>query len=137
MSRILLVSGDPSLRTEINEALAGECYQIRFAPDGLRGIAILVEEPTDLIIADWTTSAKDEVESLRRMRLEYHDLKRLAITESGTPEAVIDALRGHVCDFLSKPFTASELRNAVSNVLAGCPAEGIEVASARSGWIEL
>lgn len=103
MSKILLVSDDPSLCEEIHEALAGESYAIRYVLDGRRGIAMLVEEPTDLIIADWTTTAREEVESLKQLRLECHDVKRLVITESGTPEVVIDALRGHVCDFLTKP----------------------------------
>lgn len=137
MSRILLVSSDPSLREEIRKALAGESYELRCAPDGRRGIAMLAEEPTDLIITDWTTPVQDEVESLKLLRLEHHDVKRLAITECGTPDAVLDALRGHVCDFLTKPFTADELRAAASNALAGCPAAGIEVASAHPEWIEL
>ena len=137
MTKILLISGDPSLRKEIRAALAGGGYEIRAAPDGRRGSRMLAEEPTDLIIADWTTTASDEVESLKRLRLEHHAVKRMVITESGTPDAVIDALRGHVCDFLTKPFTAAELRAAVSSALAGCPAAGIEVASAHSEWIEL
>ena len=87
MSRILLVSSDPSLREEIREALAGESYELRCAPDGRRGIAMLAEEPTDLIITDWTTPVRDEVESLKLLRLEHHDVKRLAITECETPDA--------------------------------------------------
>jgi DNA-binding NarL/FixJ family response regulator len=137
MNRILLVSSDPSLREEIHEALAGESFALRCAPPLRHGITMLAEEPIDLIITDWTTAAKDEVESLKRLRFEHNDVKRLAITKFGTPDAVLDALRGHVCDFLTKPFTADELRAAVSNALAGCPAAGIEVASAHPGWIEL
>lgn len=69
MTRILLVSDDQSRRGGICEALAGEGYEIRCARDGRRGLAALAEEPTDLIIADWTTAAGDEVGA--DMRPEY------------------------------------------------------------------
>ena len=137
MSKVLLVSDDPSLREGIREALAGGGYAIRCAPDGRRGAAMLAEEPADLIITDWTAAAGDAVESLKRLRFEHHDAKRLAVVEGGTPEAVIDALRWHVCDFLTKPFTADELRAAVSNALDRCPAARVEVVSAHPGWVEL
>jgi CheY-like chemotaxis protein/anti-sigma regulatory factor (Ser/Thr protein kinase) len=137
MSQVLLVSDNPSLREEVCEALAGEGYAIRCASDGRRGAAMLADEPTDLIIVDWTTTARDAIESLKLLRFEYHDHRRLAITKSGTPGAAIDALRGHVCDFLTKPFTADELRAAVRSALAGCPAARIEVTSAHPEWIEL
>lgn len=137
MSKVLLVSDDPTLREEVCEALAGGDYEIRCAPDGLCGAAMLAEDSTDLIIADWTTKAPDAVESLKQLRFEYHDHRRLAITKSETPGAAIDALRGHVCDFLTRPFTADELRAAVRRALAGCPAARIEVTSAHPEWVEL
>jgi DNA-binding NarL/FixJ family response regulator len=137
MSRVLLVSDDLLLREEIHGTLADEGHEIRCAPDGLRALALLAEGPADLIIADWTTASREAVESLRRLRVERHGVKRLVVTEGGTPEAVIDALRGHVCDFLTKPFTAEELRDAVCNALDGCPAAGIEVVSAHHDWVEL
>ncbi|MDQ3803431.1 MAG: ATP-binding protein [Acidobacteriota bacterium] len=131
------MSDDQSRRGGICEALAGEGYEIRCARDGRRGLAALAEEPTDLIIADWTAAAGDEVGSLKRLRLEHRGVRRLVVTEGGTPAAVIDALRGHVCDFLTEPFTAEELRAAVRSALAGCPAAGIEVVSAKPEWVEL
>jgi len=57
--------------------------------------------------------------------------------EAGTPSVIINALREHFCDFLTMPFTVTELRSAVSNTLAGCPAAEIEVASANPEWVEL
>jgi DNA-binding NarL/FixJ family response regulator/anti-sigma regulatory factor (Ser/Thr protein kinase) len=137
MSRVLLVSDDRLLREEIHGTLAGEGHEIRCAPDGRCALSLLAEGPADLIIADWTTASREAVESLRRLRRERHGVKRLVVTEGGKPEAVIDALRGHVCDFLTKPFTAGELRAAVCNALDGCPAAGIEVVSAHHDWVEL
>lgn len=37
----------------------------------------------------------------------------------------------------AEPFTAAELRAAVTDVLAGCPAVGIEIVSAAPEWVEL
>ena len=137
MTMILLVSDDQTRRGGICEALAGEGYEIRCAHDGRRGLAVLAEEPADLIIADWTEASGEEVESLKRLRLEHRGVRRLVVTQGGTPAAIIDALRGHVCDFLTEPFTAEELRAAVCGALAGCPAAGIEVVSAKPEWVEL
>jgi DNA-binding response OmpR family regulator len=137
MRKVLLVSDDPSLRDGVREALAGGGCALRCAPDGRRGAAMLVEEPADLIITDWTATADDSIESLKRLRFEYHNARRLAVVEGGTLADVIDALRWHVCDFLTKPFTHDELRVAVRNALDGCPAARVEVVSAHPGWVEL
>jgi anti-sigma regulatory factor (Ser/Thr protein kinase) len=37
----------------------------------------------------------------------------------------------------AEPFTAAELRATVTDVLAGCPAVGIEIVSAVPEWVEL
>ena len=92
MSRVLLVSGDPSLREGVRGALAGGACELRCATDGRRGAAMLREEPADLIINDWTATASDAIESLKRLRFEYQNARRLAVVAGGIERAGMEAV---------------------------------------------
>lgn len=137
MSRILLVSDDTSLYAPMQAALSGEGHIMRYAPDGRPALAMLAEESIDLVITNLTMPVVDGFELLERLRRDHCDLKCLVLTEHETPDAVIGALRKHICDFLTKPFTDSELRDAVNSALGECSAARIEVISARPEWVEL
>jgi DNA-binding response OmpR family regulator len=136
MSNILGVNIDAPVQAMIHSPLTGDGHKMMYAP-GLRGtLARLAEESVDLVIAHFIPGV-DGCELLEQLHHDGDDVKCLAVMEPGTPSVIIDALREHVCDFLTIPFTAAELRAAVSNTLAGCPAAEIEVASAHPEWVEL
>lgn len=137
MSKILVVDDDPLLCETVHMALTDEGHILLQAPDGQGGLTMLAEDSVDLVIADLTMAVMDGVEFLERLRRDHSDLKCIIITERATPEAVVGALRAHVCEFLTKPFTEAQLRATVNTVLAGCPAASIEVVSAQPEWVEL
>jgi len=137
MGKILVVDDDPLLHEVIQAALATEGHTLRHASDGEQGLEMLGREPVDLVLTDFMMPGMDGVEFLERLRRGHPDLKCIMMTGHGTSEAVIGALCKRVCDFLSKPFTISELRTAVGAALKACPVVEIEVVSAKPEWIEL
>jgi CheY-like chemotaxis protein/anti-sigma regulatory factor (Ser/Thr protein kinase) len=134
MSKIFVVDADPAVYELIQTALAGEGCDLRYAPAGQDSLTLFAEEEADLVIVDLTPPRLALLEQLRRTQ---SGLKRLVMTTNPTPEIIVGALRQRVCDFLTKPFTAEELRAAVNNALTGCPVNAIEVVSASPDWVEL
>jgi CheY-like chemotaxis protein/anti-sigma regulatory factor (Ser/Thr protein kinase) len=137
MSNILVVDDDHALHESIGATLASQGHLLLHARDGAQGMARLAQERVDLVLTDFDMPGMDGVDFLKQLRRDHPDLKCIMMTAPQTPEAVVGALREHVCDFLSKPFTQEELTEAVSATLAACPSAEIEVVSARPEWIEL
>ena len=137
MGKILVVDDDPALHQVIESALAREGHSLLRTTDGKKGMELLAHEKIDLAIIDYVTPGMDGLEFLEQARGDNPDLKAIVITASGTPEAVLDALRKKVCDFLVKPFGVADLRAAVSAALTENSAPEIEVISAEPHWVQL
>src|SRR5262245_6097272 len=137
MSKILVVDDDPALHQVIESALAREGHSLLQTTDGKQGIELLAREKIDLAIIDYVTPGMDGLEFLEQARGDNPDLKAIVITASGTPEAVLGALRKKVCDFLVKPFGVADIRAAVSAALTENSAPEIEVISAEPHWVQL
>lgn len=137
MSRILIVDDDPLMHELIAAALASQQHALLHAKSGDEGLSLLSQESFDLAIVDFVMPGMDGVEFLRRLRQQDRALKCVMMTAYGTTEAVIGALREHVCDFLTKPFTIAEFRAAVQMALTAVACAEIEVISATPEWIEL
>ena len=137
MGKILVVDDDPALHQVIEDALAREGHFLLRATDGKRGMELLEHEKVDLAIIDYATPEMDGLEFLEQARRDHPDLKAIVITASGTPEAVLGALRKKVCDFLVKPFGVAEIRSAVSAAINENSLIEIEVISAEPHWVQL
>jgi len=69
---------------------------------------------------------------------EAHIPKIIVMTSDKTPATLLNALRGRVYQFLTKPFDAETLRVVVENALSTNPkTPPIEVLSAKPHWVEL
>ncbi len=137
MNKILLVDDDPLMHQLIESALVTEGHTLHHAISGETGLALIEEEPFELVLFDFVMPGMDGIEFLARVRRNHRTLKCMMTTAHGTPEAIIGALREQVCDFLPKPFSIADLRAAVSHaLLASSPIE-IAVISATPEWIEL
>ena len=137
MGKILVVDDDPALHQVIEDALAREGHLLLRATDGKMGMELLAREKVDLAIIDYATPEMDGLEFLEQARRDHPDLKAIVITASGTPEAVLGALRKKVCDFLVKPFGVAEIRSAVSAAINENSLIEIEVISAEPHWVQL
>ncbi len=137
MSKILVVDDDPALHQVIESALAMEGHLLLRTTDGRKGMELLAREKIDLAIIDYVSPGMNGLEFLEKARGDYPDLKAIVITAAGTPEAVLDALRKKVCDFLVKPFGDAEIRSAVIAALTETSVPEIEVISAEPHWVQL
>lgn len=137
MNKLLVSVNDLSLQVLIRIALATEGYDLRCPSNAESTLAILAEEPFDLIITELDGPAITNPELLQSLSSKSPELKLVILTEAVRRDAPVALLRGQVCTFLARPFTVDELRNAVTAVLGTSPTPEIEVISAAPEWIEL
>jgi CheY-like chemotaxis protein/anti-sigma regulatory factor (Ser/Thr protein kinase) len=137
MSKILVVDDDPALHQVLESALTSDGHTLLHTTDAKKGLEMIEHEHVDLALIDYVMPEMDGFEFLDKLRRSHPQLKAIMITAYGTPEAVLNALRKQVCDFLVKPFSLADLRAAISTALEENKMINIDVISAQPDWVQL
>ena len=112
--QVLVVDGDDMSRAFVSTLLEGE-FAVKSIKTGADALKALEQKPYDLIVLDATPvgcSAQDLIGTARRL---HSDHSMMILVASGT--LPVAALSGLVAvgadDFMTKPFTPTELRSRV------------------------
>lgn len=110
-----------------DEYVIGKMLKINFEKDGFAvesflsaepALARLKEEKFDLVITDLKMKGIDGMEVLRIIRSEMPETKVIMITAFACLDAAVEAFRGQVDDFFSKPVKVKALKARVEQLLA-------------------
>jgi anti-sigma regulatory factor (Ser/Thr protein kinase) len=96
------------------------------------------KQPFDLIITSQATSAKEDIELLRKIRAIRSHTRMIIRTRESTTQDVVEALRLRAFSYFSHPCSVATLSETIRMAMED-PVwdDGIEVASASSNWIRL
>ena len=108
---VLVVDDDPGVRQLVRANLEAEGYAVREAGSADEGLALLEEEPPDLLLLDVMMPEVDGWEMLRRVQERYGLGAIPVLVFSGTIEerTVADAAVRGARGFLGKPFDLQQL----------------------------
>ena len=137
MSRILVAEDERATAHLLSKVLGGAGYEVQLVNDGEAALEALRKAPCDLMLLDVWMPKLNGLEVLAAMRAESIATKAIVMTSDGTPETVLQAVRDHAYQYLSKPVKPPELLELVKNALAARPVPPVEVVSARPDWVEL
>jgi two-component system, sensor histidine kinase and response regulator len=120
MAHILLIEDTIALRQETAEILRFEGHDVTTAEHGGIGIARAEECPPDLVISDLMMPEVDGYETLAAFRAnpKLATIPFVCLTARSERQSMRRAMELGADDFLSKPFSASELMAAVDAGLA-------------------
>src|SRR5690242_17654163 len=107
--RILVVEDEPALAGFLARALRAEGYTVRIARDGLDGERIALAEQVDLVVLDEMLPEKSGFDVLRDVRESKPDLPIIMLTARGTVEDRVNGLDLGADDYVTKPFSLSEV----------------------------
>jgi two-component system KDP operon response regulator KdpE len=107
-SSILLVEDDPSLREIIATALTARGYEVDVAGDGRTALERAAIKEPDLVILDLGLPDIDGVEVCRELR-RWLFSPILVLSADGDNERKVAALDEGADDYVTKPFSMSEL----------------------------
>jgi response regulator RpfG family c-di-GMP phosphodiesterase len=92
-------------------------YIVSATADPHEAISLALQEPFDLLLCDLVLPGLGGIEVLRTIKSLYPDIAAVIITGYGSMQSAIEALHSGADGFLLKPFSTSELRNAVEEAL--------------------
>ena len=107
--RILLVEDEPALAQFLSRALRAEGYTVRVAHDGTAGERIALAEDVDLVVLDAMLPGKSGFDVLRGVRAKKADLPIIMLTARATVEDRVNGLDLGADDYVTKPFSLSEV----------------------------
>ena len=114
MKKILVVDDDLSLRTILNETLSTAGFDVEIAKDGKSALELINEIEFDLVITDLMMPGMTGVELMVEAKKLRETLGFLIITAYGTVETAVDALHKGAFDFVTKPFSISQIESRVN-----------------------
>jgi len=120
MKKILVIDDEERLRTNIMELLKLEGFQTYGAKDGHLGIQLAQEQLPDLILCDVTMPDKNGYEVLESLRTNptTNAIPFIFLTARAAMSDLRKGMNLGADDYLTKPFTRSELMGVISTRLA-------------------
>lgn len=118
MARILIVEDDEAQRALIEMMLAREGLGYETAANGIRALGLLARDPDfDLILTDIRMPGMDGQDFVQAMKRLYPRIPALAMTVHSGSAWIAQALANGAVGCLVKPFSASELADAINDAL--------------------
>lgn len=118
-ARILVVDDEEDLCRLFTERLRLEGFQVTTARSAREALALLEQEPRDLIVLDLDMPGMDGLESLRRIRERAWGVKVVVLTAYGTAQRVREVMALGVREFIGKPFDLDRLLRIVAEEVGG------------------
>jgi DNA-binding NtrC family response regulator len=114
---IVVVDDDPLIMRLCVEVLEQYGHMVNGFTRGEDALIKLANQPTDLLVVDYTMPGLNGFEVIHRARRLCPDLRIVMITGDGTREIIGEAMQAGVNSFMLKPFTPDELSKAVASAL--------------------
>jgi two-component system, OmpR family, KDP operon response regulator KdpE len=105
---ILIVEDDPQIRNFIGYALQTEGYHTLTANTGHSALSLVVSDKIDLMLLDLGLPDIDGMEVIKKVR-EWSDMPILVVSARDQDKEKAAALDYGADDYLTKPFSATEL----------------------------
>lgn len=115
---ILIVDDDVHILELIQRHLQSLNYHTYKAVSVKEAIAILQDRSIDLLITDLQMPGVDGLQLVKYVAEHFPEIPKLAVTGFPSVDGALRAMKSGVMDYLIKPFTKEELKNAVQKSLS-------------------
>jgi two-component system NtrC family response regulator len=107
--KALIVDDEPTICRACEKILSREGYRVRTAYSGKQALAMLEQEPFDILFTDLKMSEMGGMEILETLRTRFPDLVPVVITGYATISSAVETMKLGAFDYLPKPFTPDEM----------------------------
>ena len=114
---MLVVEDNANLAFGLTRSLESEGYEVESAEDGSRGFELARSTNPDLVVLDLMLPGMDGYTILKKLRAEGKDVPVLILTARGEEADKVFGFRLGADDYVTKPFSLSELLARVQAIL--------------------
>ena len=113
---VLVIDDEPQIQKMLGVILNHAGYEVISAPSGEKGLAAIVYKKPQAVLLDMGLPDMEGFDVLLRIR-EFSDVAVIMVSVRGQEEVKVKCLEGGADDYITKPFSASELTARLSAVL--------------------
>jgi DNA-binding NtrC family response regulator len=106
--RVIIVDDEPPLRRTLARILQVRGIDVTTCEDGHEALALLAQEPADVLLLDLILPRMDGMEVLRRAKAFRPDMEVVMMTAFGDVDTAVQAVKSGAYDFLTKPFASPD-----------------------------
>lgn len=117
MSRFLIVEDDESIGSTLRDGIECEGHTALLERDGDAALRAIHEMRPDLVILDWILPTVSGLDVCRRLRAERNHVPIIMVTGRAQEIEKVVALKSGADDYVTKPFSFTELMARVEAVL--------------------
>ncbi len=111
---VLCVDDEPSILSALKRVLRAEDCKLLQAGSGAEALALLEQQPVDVVVSDMRMPGMDGAELLARVRERWPATSRILLTGYADMKATIAAINeGQIYRYIHKPWEENELRLTV------------------------
>jgi DNA-binding response OmpR family regulator len=107
--RILVIEDEPGIVDFLERGLRSHGFEVESAADGVRGSERAIGEQFDLVVLDMMLPLRSGLEVLGDIRAVHPALPVVILTARAEVEDRVNGLDAGAIDYLTKPFSLSEL----------------------------
>ena len=126
MARVLVIDDDAAVRSVLKQILTAAGHEVMIATDGRTGLEAFQQNRPDAVITDIIMPNKEGIETIKSLRTIDPKVPIVAISGGGR-SANLDflpvALKYGANRALAKPFTRTDLLEALKGALSGTAAQ--------------
>jgi PAS domain S-box-containing protein len=114
---VLVVDDEMRIRDVCRKMLTGEGHEVAEAETAEDGIRMVENRHFDIVLLDLMMPGISGIDALAQIRAAHPDTVVIVITGYATLEHSIEAMKKGAFDFLSKPFSPSDLRIVINRAV--------------------
>jgi DNA-binding NtrC family response regulator len=113
---VMVVDNDAHVRDAVAEVLKAD-YEVVTVESGIDALLMLRQRPISVVVLDVVMPEMDGLATLKRAREIKPSLGVIMVSAVDNARTARDAMKLGARDYLTKPFTCEELRDAVKAAL--------------------
>ncbi len=115
---LLFVDDEPNILSALRRLFRPLGYKIHTAEGGAEGLALLEQEPVDLVISDMRMPNMDGAQFLEQVRQKWPDTMRILLTGYADVSSTIAAInKGEIYRYIAKPWDDNDITLLVKHAL--------------------
>ena len=115
--RVLIMEDDSGLARGLKMILSEQGCDVELADTGYAALDFCMRKDVDILVADLRLPDMDGMEIIRMLKEKRPDMRVLVITGYASIDTAVESFRCGASDYLPKPFTTSEFKNAMASAL--------------------
>ena len=116
---ILIVDDEPAIAEMLSTCIEMAGYKVKLAANGEIAYQMIIQDPPDLVLADWMMPMLSGIELTRKLRRieKYAELPIILLTARTEEDDKVTGLDAGADDYISKPFSPREVLARIKAVL--------------------